>query len=738
MSTSTRRTWLRAGIGLVVVSCVAILATHPSAQQLSRNDGYIDGTVASSQGPEAGVWVIAETKDLPTPFIKIVVTDDQGRFMVPELPNADYSVWVRGYGLLDSTPVNAAPGATLALKAQVAGSPQEAAKVYPANYWYSLIEVPGEDQFPGTGPEGNGISPQMRTQNQFVDQLKQGCQLCHQLGNEATRTWNHLEGIEGLNSHRDAWDYRIQIGQRGAQMNSFAMRMGRSAIVNMYADWTERIANGEVPPAPPRPSGVERNVVVTLWDWGVDHTYSHDEVTTAKAKPTVNSEGKGYGVSSSHGKIMVVDPLENSAVEIDIPTRDDPATMRSRFSPKYQKPSPYWGEEIKHSGVADPHNPMMDLQGRLWMTSTVSQAGQPDWCSQGELNKYAEYYPLPNRSSRHASYYDPSTGEFALIYTCFGTHHLQFGEDEDQLLYFSGAGPVIPWVNTKLYDETGDEQASQGWCPTVLDTNGDGVITKPWNEPAGGGRRSQDEGGGGGNLGAFDPKLDTRVNAGSYGVIVSPTDQSAWAASTAYPGRIVRLELGDNPPETCKGELYTLPDPNAFGPRGIDVDRNGVIWTALSGSGGFASLDRRKCKVFSGPEMVDGQQCAEGWTIYPLTVGPKMRGTDYNADFHYYNWVDQFNTSGLGPNLPVLTGSGSDSLRVLKPETKEWVTLRVPYPMGFFSRGNDGRIDDPDAGWKGRGLWSNYATNFVWHTEGGKGTTSKMVHFQVRLDPLAR
>ena len=115
-----------------------------------------------------------------------------------------------------------------------------------------------------------------------------------------------------------------------------------------------------------------------------------------------------------------------------------------------------------------------------------------------------------------------------------------------------------------------------------------------------------------------------------------------------------------------------------------------------------------------------------------------MRGTDYNADFHYYNWVDQFNTSGLGPNLPVLTGSGSDSLRVLKPETKEWVTLRVPYPMGFFSRGNDGRIDDPDAGWKGRGLWSNYATNFVWHTEGGKGTTSKMVHFQVRPDPLAR
>jgi hypothetical protein len=82
-------------------------------------------------------------------------------------------------------------------------------------------------------------------------------------------------------------------------------------------------------------------------------------------------------------------------------------------------------------------------------------------------------------------------------------------------------------------------------------------------------------------------------------------------------------------------------------------------------------------------------------------------------------------------------GSGSDSLLALLPETGEWVVLRVPYPLGFFARGLDGRIDDPDAGWKGRGLWANYGSNLNWHIEGGKGTRSSVIHFQLRPHPLA-
>ena len=215
--------------------------------------------------------------------------------------------------------------------------------------------------------------------------------------------------------------------------------------------------------------------------------------------------------------------------------------------------------------------------------------------------------------------------------------------------------------------------------------------------------------------------------------------------ATEFPGSILRLDPGESPPETCSAEIYEPPFENpavgpegwGFGPRGIDVDRDGVLWTALSGSGHLASFDRRKCAVLNGPTAT-GQHCPEGWTLHS-TPGPRMRGVagSANADFHYYNWVDQFDTLGLGANVPMASGSGSDSLLALLPETGEWVVMRVPYPLGFYTRGLNGRIDDPDAGWKGRGLWGSYDTMANWHSEGGKGKTSEIVRFQLRPHPLA-
>ena len=117
----------------------------------AQND--IGGAVTSSNGPEAGVWVIAETADLPTKLRKIVVTDDRGRFLVPDLPKGNYKVWVRGYGLVDSAPVLSAPGKRLALKATLAPDARAAAQIYPANYWYSLLEVPSASEFPFLKPE---------------------------------------------------------------------------------------------------------------------------------------------------------------------------------------------------------------------------------------------------------------------------------------------------------------------------------------------------------------------------------------------------------------------------------------------------------------------------------------------------------------------------------------------------------------------------------------------------------
>jgi hypothetical protein len=262
----------------------------------------------------------------------------------------------------------------------------------------------------------------------------------------------------------------------------------------------------------------------------------------------------------------------------------------------------------------------------------------------------------------------------------------------------------------------------------VVDTNGDGTIgeyTQP-NQP-------------------LDPKKDMRVSGFPYGIIVSPIDQSVWWGVAGVPGRIARIEIGNNPPMTCRSEVYEPPfNPKAAGgiegyaPRGVDIDRNGVVWTGLSGGPHVASFDRRKCKTLNGPSAT-GQHCPEGWKLYPAP-GPQMQNVKNSgsADFSYYNWVDQFDTLGLGANVPILDGSGSDSLLALLPDTGQWVTLRVPFPMGFYSRGLDGRIDDPKAGWKGRGVWANYGSNLMWHLEGGKGTKGSLVKFQIRPNPLAK
>ena len=242
---------------------------------------------------------------------------------------------------------------------------------------------------------------------------------------------------------------------------------------------------------------------------------------------------------------------------------------------------------------------------------------------------------------------------------------------------------------------------------------------------------------------------DTRIGSldkfkRAYGVIPHP-DGSVWISRRFdVPGRLIRLDLGDSPPETCISEVYEPPyDPNGdpnewgFGPRGIDVDRNGIIWTALGGSGHLASFDRSKCTVLNGPAAT-GQHCTEGWTLHS-TPGPKLKGVEgsANADYHYYNWGDQFDTLGLGANVPIATGTMSDALLALDPDSGEWVVMRVPYPLGFYSRGLDGRIDDPDAGWKGRGVWSSFNTGSPFHLEGGKGATSEIVRFQMRPHPLA-
>lgn len=163
------------------------------------------------------MWVIAETTDLPTRYSKEVVTDDRGRYLIPELPAATYSVWARGYGLVDSPKVQTKPGKQVNLTPTVAPDKKTAARYYPANYWYAMLTIPEKSEFPGTGPTGNGISPSIKSQEQWLHLIKtDSCESCHQLGNEYTRTIPPL--FQNFDSPAQAWMRRVQSGHAGRAM----------------------------------------------------------------------------------------------------------------------------------------------------------------------------------------------------------------------------------------------------------------------------------------------------------------------------------------------------------------------------------------------------------------------------------------------------------------------------------------------------------------------------------------
>jgi len=710
---------LTATVGVVAWSLTGIGQAPTRPVTVDADD--IGGVVTGPKGPEAGVWVIAETTDLPTRLIKSVVTDDQGRYLVPDLPKASYNVWVRGYGLVDSPKVKAAPGRQLSLTAVPAPDARAAAQYYPALYWLALLQVPPKSDFPGTGPTGNGISPSVMSQGEWIRNIvnTDGCTGCHQLGNKATR--EIPPSLGKFASSSAAWERRVQSGQAGAGMFQRFNQVGRARAAAMYADWTDRIAKGELPSAAPqRPQGRERNVVVTMWDWADSKTYLHDEIATDKRNPTVNANGPVYGALEESADYMpVVDPRTSTATKINLKVRD-PQTP-SMASTKPTQPSPYWGDESIWTTQTTAHSFSMDSDARVWVAARIRPGQTASFCRQGSDHPSAKAFPI-TQSGRQLQMYDPKTKEVVTIDTCFGTHHLNL--DDKGILWFTGGGPVEGWFNTRLYLDTKDEQAAQGWTVFVLDTNGNGkrdAYVEP-DQP-------------------IDPKKDKRVNVPFYGVAPSP-DGSVWGAVMGMPGSVVRLTLGRDPANTALAEVYEVPwnNPKApvqgYAPRGMDVDGNGVVWTVLS-SGHYASFDRRKCKgPLNGPTAT-GQHCPEGWTLYAMP-GPNYKGAveSGSAESAYYNFVDRFDMLGLGRNVPLATGNESESL--LAVVDGKFLTFRVPYPMGFYAKGMDGRIDDAKAGWKGKGIWTTYATRAPFHIEGGKGTTSKLVKFQVRPDPLAK
>jgi len=718
-------------LGVAVAALAAFSTMAPTQVRAQATAGAvvidgddIGGVVTGRSGPEAGVWVIAETNDLPTRFAKIVVTDAQGRYVIPDLPKANYTVWVRGYGLVDSPKVAGTPGKLLNLTATPAPTPAAAAEYYPGMYWYSMLKIPAASEFPGTGPKGNGIPPFMKTQGSWIDTVKNSCQSCHAFGSKGIRTLSPKLG-QFKNSH-EAWERRLQSGQAMTNMAVAIARLGPDKGIDLYADWTDRIAAGELPTAKPeRPQGIERNVVITMWDWGTKGMYLHDAIASDKYNQHINANGPIYGSpEESSDLVPVIDPVTNKFSTIKHPFRD-PQTPSTKTNTA--GPSPYWGDEAIWDSHTSIHNPMIDDAGRVWFTAKIRPDDNPAFCKKGSDFASAKVAPLET-SGRQLSFYDPKTQKWSLIDTCFSTQHLNFAHDANKTLWTSAGGPgsgVVGWLNTKMYLETGDEVKSQGWTPIIVDTNGDGKRGDyvEANQP-------------------LDPAKDKRVMAAFYGVQPSPIDDTVWGQSMDVgfsrldqPGYIIHLIPGSDPAQTALAELFLPPD-EGYGSRGLDLTTDGVVWTVLS-SGHMASFDRKKCKAeIKGPQAITGKMCPEGWTLYKFP-GPQFQGvTDKGSAEHaYYIWVDRENTLGLGKNVPIASTNGGESLTAIVDG--KFVTLRVPYPMGFFSKNVDGRIDDANAGWKGKGIWTAFGSRAPFHNEGGIQNQPKLYKVQMRPDPLA-
>ncbi|HYX67272.1 MAG TPA: hypothetical protein VE935_23880, partial [Burkholderiales bacterium] len=619
-----------------------------------------------------------------------------GRYLIPDLPKANYSVWVRGYGLVDSVKLRAVPGRIVNHSAVTAPDERSAAQYYPAIYWYTMMKIPPASEFP------KGIS-----QADYLTTLKnQACVGCHQLGNAATRTLP--AAFSDFKSGEEAWMRRVQSGQAAPLMvGPLGGKLG-GVPFKYLGDWTDRVAKGELPQAkPPRPQGVERNIVVTWWEWGDPKKYLHDLISSDRRNPTVNAYGPLFGSPEYATDVMpILDPKTSSVTHFKLPVGPETPEALGPGHAAIEKPlqpSAYWGDEKLWDTHANNHNAMLDRQGRVWLSAAVRPPQNPAFCQKGSSHPSARVAPI-ERNVRQLAVLDPKTMKYTFVDTCFGTHHLQFGYDENETVWTSGA-QVAGWVNTKKFDDTGDAAASQGWAPFVLDTNGDGKA---------------DAG-------------DTTITGGSgtYAVMPSPVDGSIWYTVGVFAGRggVLRFD-----PKTQLSEVYNVPQPG-FGPRGGDIDRNGVVWVSL-GSGHMGSFDRRKCKApLNGPKAT-GDHCAEGWSFHQYP-GPGFQGIGPNsAESSYYTWVDQHNTFGLGENVPMSTGNLNDGLIALKDG--KMVVLRVPYPLGFYAKGFDGRIDEPNAGWKGRGLWTASGDRTPWLREGGKGSAPLAVHFQLRSNPLAR
>ena len=502
-------------------------------------------------------------------------------------------------------------------------------------------------------------------------------------------------------------------------------QFGAPRAFAMFADWTDRIAAGEVPPAPPRPQGIERNVVITAVGLGRSEGVSARRGLDRSAQSDASTpNGLIYGsLELSADYLPVLDPVRNTDQPgaADRPRSEHAADVRRRCrSPRRTGATkPIW------TSKNNVHNPMFDEQGRVWITSAVRPSANPDFCKAGSNHPSAKLFPLDS-AGRQLAMYDPKTKQLTHISTCFGTHHLMFAEDANHTLWTSGGGQVVGWLNTKMFDETHDEAKSQGWTALIIDTNGNGkrdAYVEP-NQPV-------------------DPTKDKRFGGAFYAVAPAP-DGSVWGSVLGFPGAVVRLVPGSNPPETALAEVYEPPFDNpkapvqGFSPRG---DGRRSQRRRLGGARERPPGQLRSPQVQGAAERPDGDRPALPRRLDALRrAAAAAEGRDRSGQrrgelLHVGRSVRH--ARARREHADQHRQRRRRAARAEGRQVGRCCACRIR--LGFYTKWMDGRIDDPNGRLEGPracGPPSARARRSTWKR--GKGTTSKVMHFQLRPDPLAK
>jgi outer membrane protein assembly factor BamB len=418
--------------------------------------------------------------------------------------------------------------------------------------------------------------------------------------------------------------------------------------------------------------------------------------TTDKRNPTLYPYGKVYGADrTGGGRLWALDPVKNTVEELLVQPRvtrgySTKLDYYHRNDPGAATAADEGGEGSSVAWMASPHNPMFDDKGRVWMTVPTRPPGvenNPKWAADTvaldtddpAARELAARLLTSRSHGTHLGYYDTKANKFVGVDTSFSTHHLQF--DWQGRLWTDG--DVLGMLDVTKLDPNnvaGTEAAAQ----------------KAWMR--------------------MDMNTKREISTGAYGTAISPVDGTVWLTVSQTNGPQNKLFMFD--PKTRKFKDYPLPLPLRLS-HGIDFSTDGLVWFS-AGSGHLARLDPKTGKF-------------SYWEL----PGPKFPGTGKetgSTEYPYFLWVDQFDALGLGKDTVIVTGTSSDSMMIFDPKKETFTNFRLPYPMPFFTRGLDGRIDDARTGWKGRGIWATYSSYMPKFSETGLASVN---HIQIRPNPLA-